>query len=172
MSQKKTSFEPRGARGNTGKSKELLRAAGSAIHGFSPCAPWLKGFIGFSAALVAGSAGAAESAQPTSAGGIFQVLMGLTLVLGLMALLAWALKRLNAGRPTGNAAIRIVGGVSVGTRERILVVEAAEQWIVVGVAPGSVNALTTMPRQETPPAPAAMADANFPAWLRQALGKK
>lgn len=116
---------------------------------------------------------AAEPSQVASAGSFFQVLLGLILVLGLMATLAWALKRLGANRPTGNAAIRIVGGVSVGTRERILVVEAADQWIIVGVAPGSVNALSTMPRQETPPVAAGVPAApNFSSWLKQALGKQ
>jgi flagellar protein FliO/FliZ len=38
----------------------------------------------------------------------------------------------------------------VGGRERVLIVEAGDQWIVLGVAPGRVNALATMPRQETP----------------------
>ncbi len=170
MSLRKTSFA---ARGNTGKAGKFSMKAGNIMHGISPCPPWLRGMVVFSAALsAAGGAGAAEAQSVSSAGSLFQVLMGLTLVLGLMALLAWALKRLNAGRPTGNAAIRIVGGVSVGTRERILLVEAAEQWIVVGVAPGSVNALATMPRQEAPPAAAAAPEANFPAWLRQALGRK
>lgn len=153
------------------------------MNAFSPAStflPWLSFFsslkcrlaIAIAAGCGSGLAHAAETSPASSAGGILQVLMGLTLVLGLMALLAWAIKRLNAGRPAGNAAIRIVGGVSVGTRERILVVEAAEQWIVVGVAPGSVNALTTMPRQQTGPVPAALPEANFPAWLGRALGRK
>lgn len=116
---------------------------------------------------------AADSAQVAPAGSLFQVLLGLILVLGLMAALAWSIKRFSGGRPMGNTLVRIVGGVSVGTRERILVVEAADQWIVVGVAPGSVNALTTMPRQESVPANTAMpAGEHFPAWLKQALGKK
>jgi flagellar protein FliO/FliZ len=60
----------------------------------------------------------------------------------------------------GNSNVKLVGSLSVGTRERILVVEVGEQWIVVGASPGRMNALATMPRQESanrpsrPPCPA------------------
>ena len=112
--------------------------------------------------------------QPaTSAGGMFQVVLGLIVVLGLMAGAAWLLKRMGvAGNATGNVA-RVVGGVNVGSRERVLVVEVADQWIVVGVAPGRVNALSTMPRQEQPATQqGAPAPGNFSAWLKQTIDKR
>jgi len=130
-------------------------------------------------ALIAGawlgfctSASAAVQPGAASAGSLFQVLLGLVLVLGLMAALAWVLKRFGAARSAGGAAIRVVGGVSVGGRERVLIIEAADQWIVVGVAPGRVNALATLPRQENSALPAAPAAKNFPAWLKQTMEKR
>jgi flagellar protein FliO/FliZ len=42
----------------------------------------------------------------------------------------------------------MVGALSLGGRERIMVVEVGDQWIVVGASPGRVNALATMPKQE------------------------
>ncbi|MDB5765027.1 MAG: fliO [Herminiimonas sp.] len=119
------------------------------------------------------TAGAAGPASPASAGNLLQVLLGLVVVLGLMAAAAWALKRFGAARITAGAAVRIVGGVSVGSRERVLVVEVADQWIVVGVAPGRVNALSTMPRRENAAQPEAVPPAgNFSAWLRQTIEKR
>ena len=38
--------------------------------------------------------------------------------------------------------------LNLGGRERMLVVEVGNQWIVVGASPGRVNALATMPRQD------------------------
>jgi flagellar protein FliO/FliZ len=125
-------------------------------------------------------ANAAETAPPTPSGSLMQVLMGLIVVLGLMAAAAWTLKRFGAAKAAGATAVRIVGGVSVGNRERVLVLEVADQWIVVGVAPGRVNALATMARGETAPAgsgigPGSM-DANpaknFSAWLKQTIDKR
>jgi flagellar protein FliO/FliZ len=83
-----------------------------------------------------------------------QAILGFAAVLALLAAAAWILKRVGVSRSHGGSLVKIVGGVSVGGRERVLIVEAADQWIVVGVAPGRVTALTTMPRQETPKSPA------------------
>jgi flagellar protein FliO/FliZ len=108
-----------------------------------------------------------------SAGSLFQVLLGLIIVLGLMAGAAWLLKRFSAARPSTGSMIKIVGGVSVGSRERVLVVEVADQWIVVGVAPGRVNSLATMARQEIAPAAAGATNApNFASWLKQTIDKR
>jgi flagellar protein FliO/FliZ len=54
------------------------------------------------------------------------------------------------------------------------VVEVADQWIVVGVAPGRVSALTTMPRQEgaVPSEAATPVASNFSAWLKQTIEKR
>ena len=126
----------------------------------------------------AGAANAAEAVPPTSSGSLLQVLMGLVVVLGLMAAAAWTLKRFGAAKSAGGTTVRIVGGVSVGNRERVLVVEVADQWIVVGVAPGRVNALATMARGDAIPAATGAASMeanpakNFSSWLKQTIDKR
>lgn len=109
--------------------------------------------------------------SPASAGNLLQVLMGLVAVLALMAGAAWLLRRFNASKGMTGASIKIIGGVSVGSRERVVVVEVADQWIVVGVAPGQVTALSTMPKQETVPSEAAPSK-NFSSWLAQTIEKR
>jgi flagellar protein FliO/FliZ len=119
-------------------------------------------------------ASAVAASGPASAGSLLQVLLGLVVVLGLMALCAWMLRRFNATKTAGGTSIRIVGGVSVGTRERVMVVEVADQWIVVGVAPGQVRALSTMPKQDAvlPSGDTMQAPRNFSNWLAQTLEKR
>lgn len=115
----------------------------------------------------------APASATTTAGNFFQVLLGLIVVLALMAAAAWSLKKFGVTNLAGNAPVKIVGGVSVGNRERVVVIEVADQWIVVGVAPGQVNALSTMPRQENAAtAAAAPAAKNFSAWLKQTVDKR
>lgn len=110
--------------------------------------------------------------------GGLQVLLGLVVVLGLMMAGVWLLKRFAPAARAGGAPIRVVGGVSVGGRERVMVVEVADQWIVIGVAPGRVNVLSNLPRQDTPavsgnlPASHAPTDRNFSGWLKHALDKR
>jgi flagellar protein FliO/FliZ len=116
----------------------------------------------------------AATAGPASAGSLLQVLFGLVVVLGLMAACAWMLRRFAAVKTNNGTTIRIVGGVSVGTRERVMVVEVGDQWIVVGVAPGQVRALSTMPKQEAvvPAGDAMQPPRNFSNWLAQTLEKR
>ena len=121
--------------------------------------------------LLPGLALAADT--PATAGNLFQVLFGLVVVLGLMAGAAWILKRLGVAKLSAGAPVKIIGGVSVGGRERVMVVEVGDQWIVVGVAPGRVNALSTLPRQEAPATELAAPDGkNFSAWLKQTIEKR
>lgn len=114
----------------------------------------------------------ANTATPSTAGNLFQVLLGLIAVLGLMAAAAWLLRRFNTTKGGSNANIKIVGAVSVGNRERVVVVEIADQWVVVGVAPGRVNSLATMSKQETTLTPEAPSSGNFSTWLAQSIQKR
>ena len=113
-----------------------------------------------------------------AAGSLLQTIFALCVVLGLLALLAWAMKRWGPKAAGGSAHVRMVGGLNLGGRERIIVVEVGEQWIVVGASPGRVNALATMPRQTAgavDPAALALHQApanNFADWLKQTIAQR
>ncbi|MFA7238747.1 MAG: flagellar biosynthetic protein FliO [Sulfuricellaceae bacterium] len=113
-------------------------------------------------------------ASPISLGGMFQVLLGLLLVLAAVAATAWLLRRISLGQSVMGNAVRVVGGVALGQRERLVLVEVGETWLLLGVAPGQVNALHTMPRPENAAqveTPSSVVAA-FPAWLMQAMHKR
>ncbi len=132
----------------------------------------LLAFSGTALALPVAAVSPAQTSSPTA--NMLQVVLGLVLVLGLMAGAAWLLKRLSAAHTPAGHAIKIIGGVAVGNRERVMVVEVADQWIVVGVAPGSVNALATLPRQILPEssATAVTSGGNFSSWLKQKIDQR
>ncbi|MET0323064.1 MAG: flagellar biosynthetic protein FliO [Duganella sp.] len=114
------------------------------------------------------------SAAP-SGGGLLQTTFALMFVIALLVGGAWVLKRFGPrGFGGGSNTVKLVGALSVGARERILVVEVGEQWIVVGASPGRMNALATMPRQETvdAPAQAMAAPANFADWIKHTIDKR
>jgi flagellar protein FliO/FliZ len=85
----------------------------------------------------------ATEAQSTSLE-IAKVVFGLIVVLACIAALAWLMKKLTVSKGGRSSVARIVGGVSVGTRERVVVLEIANRWIVVGVAPGRVSAIANL----------------------------
>ncbi|MHB1677053.1 MAG: flagellar biosynthetic protein FliO [Sulfuriferula sp.] len=78
---------------------------------------------------------------------LLQVALSLFAILALIMGAAWLAKRYLSINPGTNAAIKMVSGLNVGGRERVLLLEVGEQWIVIGVAPGHLSTLATMPRQ-------------------------
>jgi flagellar protein FliO/FliZ len=82
--------------------------------------------------------------------------------------LAWfdeALRPESAWRQRQRA---LVGALSLGGRERIMVVEVGDQWIVVGASPGRVNALATMPKgRKGPRSPPACIRTSRPPQFRR-----
>ncbi|MFC0135044.1 flagellar biosynthetic protein FliO [Massilia eurypsychrophila] len=116
-----------------------------------------------------------------AAGSLIQTILALCAVLGLLAVLAWFMKRYGPKAIAGSAHVRLVGALNLGGRERIMVVEVGDQWIVVGASPGRVNALATMPRQAAfDAATAANASlhphqppaSSFAEWLKQTIDKR
>lgn len=127
---------------------------------------------------------AAESARPEyvppapatlSSGSILQLMFSLLLVLAAIVLVGWLLKRLNLPQQGSRALIKVISAVAVGQRERIVLVEVEDTWLVVGVAPGSVRTLLTLPKSDLPPMEAASLEGDqpkFQAWLKQVLERK
>ena len=121
-----------------------------------------------------------QVAMPASNGpgaaGLLQTIFALLLVLGLLIGLAWLLKRYGPKTGAGTANLRVVGALNIGGRERIMVVEVGDQWIVVGAAPGRVNALHTMPRQEGELSASATGGGvpatRFADWLKNTMDKR
>ncbi|PIF11889.1 flagellar biosynthetic protein FliO [Janthinobacterium sp. 13] len=130
------------------------------------------------AALPAMPPGAPMTMAPTSsAGSLLQTIFALVFVLALLIGLAWFMKRYGPKVMGGNSKMRVVSSLNLGGRERIVLVEVADQWIVVGASPGRINALATMPRQEGDLPQLATAQngpaaANFSEWLKQTIEKR
>ena len=67
--------------------------------------------------------------------------LGLIAVLALMLGLAWLVKRYVSVPGMGRGQVQIVGGVSLGPRERAVLLQVEGQRLLVGVAPGRVQTL-------------------------------
>ena len=127
-----------------------------------------------STCVALGCAAGGAHAADAGAGGFSQVLPGLAAVLALIVAVAWLAKKFGAGRATGGSIVRFIAGHSLGSRERVVVVEIAGQWLVLGVAPGRVSAIAQMARPEgvsTTADAAAGSNKPFAQWLERALKK-
>lgn len=110
-----------------------------------------------------------------SSSSILQVIFSLLLVLAAVVLVAWILKRINLPQHAAGNLIKVQASVAVGQRERIVLVEVNDTWLVVGVAPGQVRTLHSMPKAEFPASLVSMdnnANGKFQTWLKQMTEKR
>jgi flagellar protein FliO/FliZ len=117
---------------------------------------------------------AAAPPPVVSAGSLLQVGAALMLVLASVAAVAWVLKRMSPGQAAFGGAVRVVSATAVGQRERVVLVEVEGTWLVLGVAPGHVSTLHTLPKPAMPATNGASAppDNKFAGWLKQTLERR
>jgi flagellar protein FliO/FliZ len=102
---------------------------------------------------------------------LLQVTLSLGLVVAVIAGAAWLAQRLRQPQHGQRALIRVQAAASVGTRERVVLLEVAGQWLLVGVAPGRVNTLLHLPGPPEPASPESHAPAGAASWLNTYLNK-
>lgn len=79
--------------------------------------------------------------EPVGLGNYLQMFFGLFIIIALIIGMAWFMRRMS--NMTGNTAgnLKVLGGVSVGQRERVVLIQAGKTQLLVGVAPGAVRQL-------------------------------
>lgn len=80
-----------------------------------------------------------------TAASMLTVLLSLALILGGFVAVAWFARRYLPGMGA-QGAVKVVGTTPVGPRERVVVVEVANTWLLLGVGGGNVRLLHTLPR--------------------------
>jgi len=79
--------------------------------------------------------------DPTGGGYLVQLVAGLLIVLLCIVLLAWLAKRFNGFQSSSGGVLRVVDGMSMGARERVVLVQVGSTQLLLGVAPGRVTTL-------------------------------
>jgi flagellar protein FliO/FliZ len=79
--------------------------------------------------------------DPISMTSLWQLTLGMLMVLALIVGLAWVLKRTGRFQMAAGGGLRILGGLSMGARERVVLLQVGETQLLVGVAPGRVQTL-------------------------------
>jgi len=126
---------------------------------------------------VATLAQAADSAAPPAVGApvsllsLLQVLLALLVVLGAIGLFAWLMRRFVPGQAGAGGLLRVVGGVMVGPKERLVVVEVGDTWLLLGVAASAVTLVHSMPKPPRAPEAQPSQPGAFQRLLGQALGR-
>ncbi len=120
--------------------------------------------------VLPGVSWAAESGG-VDTGALVRLTLGLAAVLAVIVALAWAMRRM--GRFTGGAAgrLQVLGAVSVGQRERVVLLQAGDRQLLLGVSPGAVRTLHVFDEPIAPAPGEAGETAGFAARLRGVMGE-
>ncbi len=79
--------------------------------------------------------------DPLSTSYLMKLTGGLLLVVAVIFILAWFVKRLNLTQHSQNAALKVVAGLSLGTRDRIVVLQVGGEQVLLGLTPGRIEKL-------------------------------
>jgi flagellar protein FliO/FliZ len=98
----------------------------------------------------AGTPSAAPVTAAAAGPSLLPMLLVLAFVLALIPASIWLLKRLGAGSPASAAGMKVVAQLPLGPRERLVVVEAGDRWLLLGVTASSINRVGTLARGALP----------------------
>ena len=82
--------------------------------------------------------------EPLSTPYLFKLTGGLLLVVVVILVFAWLVKKFNLNQQSQNGLIKIIAGLSIGTRDRIVLLQIGEEQILVGLTPGRIEKLHTL----------------------------
>lgn len=113
--------------------------------------------------LVAGPALASDVARDAATGlatgglpttdltsAAIRMVLGLAAVLALLGATAWVSRRFRAGAQARGGQIEVVSGLSLGARERVVLIRVGGDQVLVGVSPSGMRALHVLGRDKNP----------------------
>lgn len=98
------------------------------------------------------SAHATETPGTTvTLGTYLQTGLALALIVGLLFGTAWLMRKISGGKGFGQGGMKVIGGVALGPRERVVLIEVGEDWLVIGIVPGQIRTLHRLPKGSAVP---------------------
>lgn len=119
---------------------------------------------------VAQAAAAAPVVSSGVGGQLTQLVLGLLLVVGLIFVLAWLMRRVQNIGPGNAQVIELVGSRALGPRDRLVLVQVGEEQILLGITPGRITPLHVL-KTPVDTAKTEAATPEFAQRLMELLGK-
>jgi flagellar protein FliO/FliZ len=102
---------------------------------------------------------------------LLQLTLALLVVLACVFGAAWLLQSFRRSHLGRRNSIHIESSVSLGSRERVVVVDVGGQRLLLGVAQGSVRTLAQLPAVAVATGTDRLTQTPAPTWLSTYLGK-
>ena len=104
-----------------------------------------------------------QQLPPSPAGGLLRVILALLVVLAAVLAAAWLARRMRSFSGGGGSSLELLAQLSLGARERAVLLRVGDCRLLIGVAPGNVRTLHVLEKStplevaSTPPSGAAPA---------------
>jgi flagellar protein FliO/FliZ len=159
-----------------------LRVLRSPQFSAAACRAW-RSVAAWAIALGAGDFAAAADSLPFAAGsaltapspmaGTLRVTVAMVLVLGALLGAAWLARRVRGAGGASSSGLTVLAQVSLGQRERAVLLRVGTQQVLIGVAPGNVRTLHVIDGVAEPAlaGPPEIARPTFKSILLKSLGK-
>lgn len=109
-------------------------------------------------------------ANPLTAGAIVQTILGLLAVVVVIIAAAWLMRRVVQLQAGTQGVLKVIANLSLGPRERVVLMQVGDRQLLLGIAPGHVNTLHVL-EQVLPTTGDTGADMRFADRLKQILGQ-
>jgi flagellar protein FliO/FliZ len=103
-------------------------------------------------------------------GQLTQLVLGLLLVIGLIFLLAWLMRRVQRVGPGNGQLIELLSSRAIGPRDRLVLIQVGGEQILLGITPGRITPLHVLKEPVSAPTRQA-ATPEFAQRLMELLGK-
>ena len=110
--------------------------------------------------LATGSALADGAQKSLATGGLpggsltsaaLRMIVGLAVVLALLGATAWVSRRFRVGGGLRGGLIEVISGLSLGARERVVLLRVGADQVLVGVSPSGMRTLHVLSRSQAEP---------------------
>ena len=82
-----------------------------------------------------------ESGTTIDTGQYLQMILALVFIIGLIFAVAWLMRRMGNLPTSSRGALKVLTGISIGQRERVVLMQAGKTQLLLGVAPGQIRTL-------------------------------
>lgn len=106
------------------------------------------------------------AASPLAGGALTETAFGLIAIIALIFALSWLFRRFGKQALAGKGMVSVIGGVSLGPRERAVLLQVGTTRLLVGVAPGQVRMLHVLGQDGGQAAP----EGEFSGQLKREMG--
>ena len=107
-----------------------------------------------SALILLSNASLAATQEPVHALQFFKMIAGLIFVIGSIAAMAWMYRRFSGFSTSSNRNIRLESVLTLGNKEKLIVVQTDQHRLLIGVTANQINALMELDPREVQDPPA------------------